>query len=63
MPAAPPHAPVPPPTPIRRILAAPVNMHTFPASAGPARLQRPARLMAEGGMLARPASVAALAAR
>jgi len=40
-----------------------VNPHTFLASAGPARLRRPARLMAEGGMLHAPVSVAALAAR
>jgi len=62
MPAAPPHAPVPPATSIRRILAAVVNLSMFPASAGPAQ-SRPAGRMAGGGLLARPASVAALAAR
>ncbi len=41
MPAAPPHAPVPPPTSIRAILAAVVNLHTFPASAGPAQCSGP----------------------
>jgi len=61
MPAAPPHAPVPPATPIRAIVAALVNPHTFPASAGPAQVQRAADLMAEGGLLARPVSVAAVA--
>ena len=63
MPAAPPHAPVPAATSIRAILAAVVNLHTFPASAGPARLQRAASLMADGGMLHAPLNVAALVAR
>jgi len=57
MPAAPPHAPVPSPTPIRAILAASVNLNTFPAS--PARLRRAADLMAGGGLLHAPVSVAA----
>ncbi len=44
-------------------IAALVNLHTFPVSAAPARLQRAASLMAGGGLLARPVSVAALVAR
>jgi len=63
MPAALPHAPVPPPMSIRAILAAVVTLGTFPASAGPARLRRAATLMAGGGLLHAPVSVAAPAAR
>ena len=63
MPAAPPHAPVPAPTSIRAILAAVVNLNTLPANAGPAQSQRPASLMADGGMLHAPLNVAPLAAR
>jgi hypothetical protein len=61
MPAAPSHVPVPPATPIRAIVAAVVNPHTFAASAGPAPLRPAGRMAGGGGLLARPASVAAVA--